>query len=164
MKMRFVFPFLLLVVAFVSVCAEARVRAEDIPKMIQEASAVLLDRSSSGEQIQSALIRLLDAAVLTLPQSGRVAEARSNLEAAKAELKGRSLFSEKGYQHLDLAYRALNAGKNFQFPEIHTIEEARTHIQALIAASIAGLKKGPEGPTSRLLLECIIMVVTPFPK
>jgi hypothetical protein len=164
MKKRFVVLALLVAALFLSVRTEARYLTEDIPKIIQTASSVLFDRSASTEQIQGALIRLRDAALLTLPQSEQAADARKKLEAARAELKDRSPFSEKGYQFLDQAYRALNAGKGFQFPDVHSIEEAKAQIQSLVAASVAGLKKGPGGPTSRLLLECVIMVVTPMPR
>jgi hypothetical protein len=60
-----------------------------------------------------------------------------------------------------LAYRSLNAGKDFQFPEIHTIEEAKVHIRKLVAASLVGLKERQQEETSRRLLECVLMIVTP---
>jgi hypothetical protein len=143
---------------------EAHCPAEDLPKMIQTASSVLFDSSASAEQIRDALVRLLDAALLTLPQSAQAADARKNLEAARTEMKNSSPLSDKVYGHLDQAYRALNAGKSFQFPDVHSIGEAKAHIKDLLAASVAGLKKGPEGPTSGLLLESVIMVVTPMPR
>jgi hypothetical protein len=164
MKKRFVVLALLLGALFVSVRTEARGSTEDVPKMIQTASGVLLDRSASEDQIRDALVRLLDAAVLTLPQSAPAADARSNLESARTEFKDHSVVSEKGRQHLILAYRALNAGKDFQFPEIHSIDEARDHAQKLVAASIASLKKGQGALACSLLLECVIMVVTPIPR
>ena len=162
MKKQFVIGVMYFGLLSANVLAKAGVGAEDVSKMIQQASAALLNPSSSGEQIQGALIRLLDAAAATLPKSARVSEVRSNLEAAKADLKGHSLFSEKGHQHLALAYRALNSGKDFQFPEIRSIEDAKVYAQKLVAASIAGIEKGPDSPTSRLLLECVLLVVTPI--
>jgi hypothetical protein len=164
MKKRFVVLAMLLGALFVPVRTEARSRTEDVGKMIQAASGVLFDRSASRDQIQGALIRLLDAAVLTLPQSEHAADARSNLEAARVELQHSSLLSEKVHQHLALAYRALNADKSFQFPEVHSMEEAKAHIQNLVAACVDSLNKGQAGLTSRLLVECVIMIVTPIPR
>lgn len=162
MKKCFVVFTLLASGLILSVRTEARCPAEDLPKIIQTASSVLFDSSASAEQIRGALDRLLDAALLILPQSAQAADARKNLEAARTEMKDSSPLSDKVHGYLDQAYRALNAGKSFQFPEVHSIEEARAHIKDLLAASVAGLKKGPEGPTSRLLLESVIMVVTPM--
>ena len=164
MKNCFVVLTLLASALFLSGRSEARDLAEDLPKIIQTASSVLFDRSASTEQIQGALVHLLDAALLALPQSAQATDARKNLEAARTEMKDSSPLSDKAYRYLDQAYRALNAGKSFQFPEVHSIEEAKAHIKDLLAASVAGLKKGPEAPTSRLLLESVIMVVTPMPR
>jgi hypothetical protein len=162
MNRHFFVPALLLSAVFVSVGTEARDLTEDPAKMIQEASGVILDRAASDKQMQGALVRLLDAAILTLPQSVQTADATSNLEAARAEFKNHSVFSETGYRHLSQAYRALNAGKDFQFPSVHSMEEARTHIQKLVNASVDSLDKGQSGLASRLLLESIIMVITPI--
>ncbi len=135
---------------------------EDVGKMIQAASAALLERSASDARIRGALIQLLDAAILTLPKSEQAAEARSNLAAARAELKDNSYFSEKAHRHLALAYRALSSGKDFKFPDIHTIEDANIHIKNLLASSLDSLKKGQGGLASRSLVESVIMVVTPM--
>jgi hypothetical protein len=164
MKRILVVPVLVVAALFMSGRAQAQSRAEDVQKMIEEASGVILDRAASDKQVQGALIRLLDAAVSTLPQSKQNTDAMSNLAAARTEFKDRSALSEKAYKHLTLAYRALSAGKDFQFPAVRSIEEARAHIQNLLAASVAGLKKGQPELTSRLLLESVIMVVTPISK
>jgi hypothetical protein len=148
----------------VCVRAESSERSKDVLEMIQAASKALLKDSPSEDEVRGALVRLLDAAILTLPQAERTAEARSNVEAARSELKDRSMLSEEGRQHLASAYRRLNAGKSFQLPEIHTIEEAKAHIKDLLAASIAGLKEGQEEVTSGMLLESVLMVVTPIPR
>ena len=152
---------LLFCAVFVPALTEARGLTEDVAKMIHEASGVILDGAASDQQIRDALVRLLDAAILTLPQSLKTADSMSNLEAARAEFKNHSVFSEIGYRHLSQAYRALNSGKDFQFPSIRSIEEARTHIQKLVTASVDNLDKGQSGLASRLLLESVMMVVTP---
>jgi len=147
---------------FGSVRAEAGDQNKNLQEVIQASFNVLLDGSPPEDQVRSALNRILDAIVLILPQKEQTRDARSDLEAAKLELKDGSLLSEKGGQHLALAYRRLNAGKDFQFPEIHTIEEAKAHISKLVASSLASLKEGREEETSRKLLECVLMVVTPI--
>jgi len=151
----------------VSMPAGARDRGENAETMIKSASGVLFDRTSSQEQIRDALILLLDAALVTLPQTGSAADARSDLEAARGELKSVSIFSEKGYQRLSLAYRALNSGRSFQLPDrttVHSIDEAKAHIQKLLTGAVASLKYENAGQTSKLLVESVIMVVTPIPK
>ncbi len=162
MKARVLVPVLLLATSFGFAGPDARDSTEEIQKKIQAASAALLEPTASEDEIRSALIQLLDAAVLTLPKSEHAADAKSNLEAARVELTAHALLSEKGYQHLALAYRALSGGNQFQFPDIHTIEEAKVRIRNLLATSVASLRKGQEGPTSRSLLECVIIVLTPM--
>ncbi len=164
MKRSLVVVGLLAGALLVSLRMEALSRTEDVGKMIKTASEMLLSPSPREAQIQSALIQLLDAALLTLPRSEHFADASSNLQAGRTEFKDHSMLSKKGYEHLAIAYRALNSGKSFQFPDVHSMEEVKASIQGRIAASIAGLNKGQGELTSRLLLECVIMVVTPISK
>ncbi len=162
MKRLYTVATLLLGALLVAASAEARAGADDVRASIEAASTALLDASASRDQIVGALVRLLEAAVLTLPPSALGADAKPNLEAAISDLKERSDLGEKLHQHLALAYRALSGGKAFQFPDTHSIEEARAHIKSLAASSVVSLKKGQSGQTSRLLVECVIMVVTPI--
>jgi hypothetical protein len=81
---------------FVSVRAEAGDQDKSVQEMIQASFTVLLKDSPSEDEVRGALIRLLDAVVLILPQTEQVGDARSNLEAARLELKDRPLLSEKG--------------------------------------------------------------------
>ncbi len=162
MKKRLV-VFALLLGAFV-VCArkDARGGTENVQKTIQTASSVLLGGSATDDQMRGALIQLLDAVVVTLPRSEHAAEARSNLEAARAELTGGAFFTEKGHRHLALAYLVLSGGKPFEFPDVHTIEDAKTHVRKLLASAVDSLNQGQEGLASRFLLECVVTVVTPM--
>ncbi len=155
---------MLLAFQLASAPAQGKEVADDVAKMIQDASRVLLDPAATGNQIQGALAGLLDAALLCLPRSDRSSEARSNLTAARNEVKDRSMFSASGMQHLSVAYRSLNAGKSFQFPEVRSIEEARIHIKNLIAASLVSINKKERETACRLLVESVIMVVTPMQK
>ena len=162
MKTRLALTILLLGAFVICAGKEARGGAEDVQKMIRTASTVLLGGSASDDQMRGALTQLLDAAILTIPKSEHAAAVRSNLEAARSELIAGSFFSEEGHQQLALAYRALSGGKPFEFPDVHTIEAAKVHIEKLVASSVDSIKKGQEGLASRLLLECVIMVVTPM--
>ncbi len=159
-KQLFIFVLLSCAV-LVSGRMEARTFTEDVAKMIRESSVAMLDRAASEKQLQDALVRLLDAAILTMPPSANTAGSIPSLEAAKAEFINHSMLSETGYRHLSQAYRAMNAGKDFQFPPIRTVEEVRKHIQNLINTSIGSLNNGQSELSSRLLLESVIMVVTP---
>lgn len=142
--------------------AEAGDQDKDVQEVIQSSFNVLLDGSPSEDQVRGALNRILEAIVLILPQTEQSRDARSNLKAAILELKDGSLLSEKGGQRLAMAYRSLNAGKGFQFPEIQTIEEAKAHISKLVASSLASLREGRDEETSKKLLECVLMIVTPM--
>lgn len=159
MKKQIVVLVLLSGALLVSVHIQARESTDDLRKMMRAASVVLLDRSASSEEVRGALVQLLDVAVLVLQPSELPADVRANLQSARLELKDGTV---NLHQRLDQSYRALSAGRGFKFPEVHSIEEARAHIQDLLAASIAGLNKDNGRTTSRLLLECIIMVVTPI--
>jgi hypothetical protein len=164
MNRNFVVAVMFLGILHVSAPVDARGGVEDIQKVIQEASVVLMDPSASSEKIQDALVRLLNSAVLLLPQRESAADVKSNLEAAVAELKVRSWLGEKARQHLSAAYRGLSSGKDFKFPEIHSIEEARTYLQNQLGAAASSVKKGEGSPAARLLLEGVIVVITPMPR
>ncbi|MFB0566942.1 MAG: hypothetical protein ACETWK_14850 [Candidatus Aminicenantaceae bacterium] len=166
MKNRLFVLFVALYMVLWFVRIEAFTKTEDIEKMIKTASGVLLDRSSSRDEIRDALLQLLDAAIITMPQTDYSDEAKAKIEVAKHEFSKKSFFSEKGHQYLSLAYRLMNNGKKYQLPEeeIYPIERAVEYCKKLVNSAIASLKEGPDGHTTMLLLELVIMVVTPIPR
>jgi hypothetical protein len=153
---------LALLLACLPAAAPAQNSADDAAKLIEGAARVILDPAVAGDQIKGAIIQCLDAAILALPRSGQAAGPRSSLTAARMEMKERSIFSEKAMQQLSLAYRALNDGKNFQMPKLGSIENARIHIRELLANAVVELKKGKGETASRMVVESVLMTVTPM--
>ena len=164
MKTHIVLHALLLSGLFASLRAEVHQSNEDLSHEIQAAAAVLQEDSAAEGQVQRALLRLLDVSILVLPKSEQAGDVRKSLEEARAEFKDHSPLSDDAYQHLARAYRVLNGGKDFQFPRADSFEEAGARIQDLLAAAIMSLKQNNEGPTCRLLLESVLMIITPIPK
>ncbi len=142
----------------------------DAGSMILHAHSVILDRSSSRDATKNALLEILDAALLILPNSGTAAECRSRIEVAKREFDEKSMFSDKGHQYLSLAYRLVADGKKWHVPEdigaayksADIMEAARKAAQERIDGALSGLKAGRGEEAVRSLLDYVLMIVTPI--
>jgi hypothetical protein len=141
----------------------------DAETMVRHGCSVLMAPSASHAAVQEALIEILDASVLILPKTDHAEEFRSLIGDAKMEFTGKSLFTDKGYQDLSLAYRLVADGKAWQFPEElgafprqqNFIQETKRVGQKLIDSALAEQKAGRNEASVRYLLEFVLMVITP---
>jgi len=141
----------------------------DIAGMIAHANSVMLDHSASRDAHRRAMIEILDASLLILPQTESTDECRSRIEGAKAEFDEKSLFTDKGHQYLSLAYRLLTSGEKWQFPkEVQgayqgedIMARAKKEAQKLIDSALGELNAGHGQESVRYLLEYVLMVITP---
>jgi hypothetical protein len=138
--------------------------------MIIHASSVIMAPSASHDAIKAALLEILDASLLILPNTDYSDEYKSRIEVAKTQFSEQSLFSDKGHQYLSLAYRLVTAGKRWQVPEELSVpfrerdimEQAKKLAQKLIDLALSELKGGRNEQSVRYILEFVLMVVTPI--
>jgi hypothetical protein len=138
--------------------------------MILRARATVLTPHFSRDDITKALIDVLDATLLILPESEDAKEIRSRVEVARKMLDEKALFSDKARQYLGLAYKLANGGKVWQLPEElkspsrekDIMETANKVCLHLIDSGLAERKAGRNGQAVLRLLEFVIMVITPI--
>jgi len=122
------------------------------------------------DRIAGMLAETLDLVVELTPDNRYKPEIKSRIDVGKELITTRSIFDEKARQYLSLAYRMMTDGKKFEPPkeldEFVTIAEFQVKLQKymkdLVANSIRELEAGRRGETARLLLEIVIMTMTPL--
>lgn len=140
---------------------------EDPEGMITRAVSVIMNRSGDSK---AALVEILDASLLILPKTDYAGDFRSSIESAKKESRETSLFSDRSYKDLALAYRLVAAGEEFKFPDVVLkaggekagIEKAVVYCQAAIDSALSELRVGRRECAVRHLLEFVLMVITPI--
>ena len=134
---------------------------------ITRAVSVIMDHSGDSK---AALVEILDASLLILPKTDYAGEFRSRIESVKKESRETSLFSDKAYKDLALAYRLVAAGEEFKFPdavrkaagERSGIERAAVYCQASIDSALGEIRAGRRECAVRHLVEFVLMVITPI--
>lgn len=142
---------------------------QDIEKKILAVKDILFKQASSKEDIKPALFQLLDIAIAIMPKSEYSNEFVRKIKVAKSELD-EHFFNEKGRQYLSLAYRIVNSGKRYQFPEeLETFKveaefmaKAKKVVEGLFDSAITNYKSGNNEHAVKSLLEVVIMIVTPI--
>ena len=145
----------------------------DTKARIKEASSILLssaDPSITKARILSALIELLDVTASLTQESQYNTEIKYRIDVAKDLLQKESIFDDKARQYLSFAYRMLANGKKYEKPkELEEFvtpgeaqEKARKLANELVDKALASLEEGHELETAKLLLELVLMIVTPI--
>lgn len=140
---------------------------------IKEASSVFLnsaDPSITKARILSALVELLDVAASLTHESQYDTEIKYRIDVAKDLFQKESIFDDKARQYLSFAYRMLTNGKKYERPKEldefvtpgEAQEKARKYASELVDEALASLEDGNELETAKLLLELVLMIVTPI--
>lgn len=137
--------------------------------LINHARSVILGREASRDAMLNALVDILDATLLVLPETNYAGEFRSRIDTVKKLLKDGALFSDKVHQYLGLAYRLVTGGKTWRLPqelkgpyrEADMMEQARKVGGTLIDSALAERRAGRNEQCVRYLLEVVLMVITP---
>jgi len=124
--------------------------------------------SPTQENIVSSLSQLLDIAA-SITTSEYKDDIKDRIEVAKELFKDDSLFNEKARQYLSFAYRMMTNGQKFQTPkeldEFVTPDEAQEkamkYTRNLMDKALLELDAGNPGETAKLLVEFVLMIVTP---
>lgn len=142
---------------------------KDPKARIVEASHVLFNPPASQEILVDSLIELLEVALVLTSQSPYQEEIEHHIDVAKDLIKNTSLFNDKARQYLSFAYRMVTGGQKFLIPEeldeFVTPKEAQQkspqYVKNLITKSLSALDAGQNESAAKLLLEVVLMVITP---
>lgn len=137
--------------------------------MVTHARSVVLGPGGSRDAMLNALVEILDAALVVLPETSYSREFRSRLDAVRTLLKDGALFSDKIHQYLGLAYKLVTDGQAWQLPQelkgpyrqADITEQARKVGGRLFDSALAEMRAGRHEQCLRYLLEIVLMVVTP---
>jgi hypothetical protein len=147
--------------------------AEDTKAKIKEASSIFLgpaDPSVTPAQILKSILDLLDITSALTPESPYKHDIQYRIDVAKDLFQKESMFNEKGRQYLYLAYRQMTNGRKYERPKeldefvtpAEAQEKGQKYCQKLVESALAELDAGKPGEAARLLLELVLMIVTPI--
>jgi geranylgeranyl pyrophosphate synthase len=97
-------------------------------------------------------------------------EIKYRIDVAKDLFQKESIFDDKARQYLSFAFRMLTNGKKYERPkELEEFvtpgeaqEKARKYANELVDKALSSLEDGNELETAKLLLELVLMIVTPI--
>jgi len=146
--------------------------AQDPQARIKEASSILVGPANPAitqAKIMNALLDLLDITVSYTGGTQYGAEIKNRIDIAKDLLQRDSIFNDKARQYLSFAYRMMTNGKKYETPKELEVfvtpaeaqEKAQKYAKKLMDEALAALAKGNKSETAKLLLEMVLMVVTP---
>jgi hypothetical protein len=150
-----------------------RGQAQDVKARIRSASSLFLggaDPSVTSAQILKSILELLDITAALTPDSQYKKDIQYRIEVAKDLFQRESMFNEKGRQYLSLAYRQMTEGKKYERPKeldefvtpAEAQEKALKYGQKLVEEACGHIDAGRPGEAARLLLELVLMIVTPI--
>jgi hypothetical protein len=122
------------------------------------------------ENMLDSLFQLLDIAGSITTAVEYKEDINYRIDVAKELFKEDSIFNEKARQYLSFAYRMMTNGKKYQKPEdldvFVTPDEAQQkavkYAKNLIEKALSELDAGHPGETAILLLEMVLMIVSPI--
>ena len=169
MKIGSLFSIFFTVVIFTSVLW-GLVDTEDIESQITKASDKLFAPATSKEQMVDSLIELLDITLSLTASSKYRDEIKHHLDVAKDLFKNSSIVNDKARQYVSLSYRMVTEGMKYQKPaeldEFITPSEAQEkalkYAKKLIDDARTNARRGDEGSTAKLILELVLLVITPI--
>jgi hypothetical protein len=161
--------FFLFAAVLIASSSGVSVYAQNPKDKIIEASNNLFNPPVSQEILADSLAQLLDTAVFLSSESPHKDEIARHIIIARDLLKETSLFNDKARQYISLAYRMITNGQKYQRPEeldefvtpAEAQEKAMNYAKNLIEKSLSELETGHREEAARLLLELVLMVVTP---
>jgi len=146
---------------------------EDTKARIKGASGIFLgatDPSVTSAQVLKSILELLDITAVLTPDSQYKKDIQYRIDVAKELFQKESMFDEKARQYLSLAYRQMTNGKKYEKPKeldefvtpAEAQEKAQKYGRKLVEEACSRIDAGQPGEAARLLLELVMMIVTPI--
>jgi len=137
--------------------------------LIGRARAVTLSPHFNREEITGALIGVLDASLLVLPETPYAAEFKGRIDTVRKMFAEGGLLEDKIRQYLGLAYKMVSGGLAWAVPEelqsayreAEIMDRAKKICVALLDGALDDLKAGRREQAARQLVSFVIFVVTP---
>jgi hypothetical protein len=137
--------------------------------LIGRARAVSLSPHFSRDEIIQALIGVLDASLLVLPETSYAVEFKERIGTVRKMFAEGGLLEDKIRQYLGLAYKMAAGGQAWAVPEelkstyreAEIMDGAKKICVALLDGALADLKAGRREQAVRQLVSFVIFVVTP---
>lgn len=134
----------------------------DLDAKIKQAASYLDRPGGPGEDGLLMVTLLLEAILEAAPDTGFPPEFAENMKKAKEISDSTSALNPDGIAYLHKAYRLINPGSDFEFPStIKKIQDAVDHIKGELATAREKLKSGQTDACVKVLLEAVLMTVTP---
>jgi geranylgeranyl pyrophosphate synthase len=161
---------LILTAVFNVIISAALIKAEDIEARIIKVTKEFFGPTPTKEKLISSLVELLEITNALTASSQYAKEIKHHIDVAKDLFKNTSIFNEKARQYLKLAYRMVTEGKKFQEPAeleefitpSEAIEKSKKYIKNLVNEACASVKQCDKNNAARLLLEVVILIVSPM--
>ena len=144
---------------------------EDTKAKIVDATGVLFnpDAGPTKNNILDSLFQLLDVSASLTTATEYKDDIKYRIDVAKELFKDDSLFNEKARQYLSFAYRMMTNGQKYEKPEELEVfvtpaeaqEKAMKYAKMLVEKALSELDDGNPGETAKILLELVLMIVTP---
>jgi hypothetical protein len=160
----------LLVIALLLAAVPALRGEETGPEvLIARARAVSLSPHFSRDEIIQALIGVLDASLLVLPETSYAAEFKSRVGTVRTMFAQGVIFEDKARQYLGFAYKLAAEGQAWAVPEelksayreAEIMDGAKKICVALLDGAMDDLKAGRRERAVRNLISYVIFVITP---
>jgi hypothetical protein len=147
---------------------------DDVNSRIISATNTLMGRQHSpptGETIVGGVLELLDLSAGVTPDNQYKVEIQNRIAVAQDRIRELSLFDDKARQYLSFAYRMMTDGKKYEMPEeldefvtpAELQEKTLRYVERLVTQSLRAFEGGNRQDTARLLLEIVLLTITPHP-
>ncbi len=166
----------LMIIAVMTVpnSAADQIAQDDVRSRIISATNTLMGRQDSPptmETIVDAVRELLDLSAAVTPDNQYKEEIQSRIDVAKDRIKDQSIFDDKARQYLSFAYRMMTEGGKWEMPQeldefvtpAELQEKTLRYVERLVTQSLEALEDGDRQGAARLLLEIVMMTITPHP-
>jgi hypothetical protein len=145
---------------------------EDTKGRLLRATQMLVgpaDANLNREKFTGAIFELLDIAAAITPDNQYKKDIRFRIDVAKDLIKKDSLFNDKARQYLSFAYRQMTNGVKFEPPKelqefvspAELQEKILKYMKALVDKALRSLAAGNAAETAKILLEIVLMIMTP---
>lgn len=157
---QFVFLFILFILVSAS-CSREVTNTEKIDSRIKRAIDSWVDPKYFDSCITGFKL-LMDAIIIAAPETGFPAEFKENMSKARKLFNSSSVLNPEGFALLNDSYRMINSGKDFQMPaDLSNSDDTLKYASQRAEMVREHLKQGQTRECIKILLEIVIMYVTP---